>query len=78
MAQAALNGVHYLDTTNELGYVYRLRSYDALARRSGAAIVPACGFEVALADCAAVELAAGLDRVSRKSVPVHWTKFSGV
>jgi short subunit dehydrogenase-like uncharacterized protein len=64
VAQAALNGVHYLDTTNELGYVYRLRSYDALAQRSGAAIVPACGFEVALADCAAAELRTRLDRSS--------------
>jgi short subunit dehydrogenase-like uncharacterized protein len=64
VAQAALNGVHYLDTTNELGYVYSLRSYDTLARRSGAAIVPACGFEVALADCAAAILAGSLDRSS--------------
>ena len=58
VAQAALNGVHYLDTSNELGYVYRVQAYDALARRSGAAVVPACGFEVALADCAAAVLAA--------------------
>jgi short subunit dehydrogenase-like uncharacterized protein len=57
VAQAALNGVHYVDIANELGYVYGLRSYDALARRSCAAIVPACGFEVALADCAAAVLA---------------------
>jgi short subunit dehydrogenase-like uncharacterized protein len=58
--QAALNGVHYLDTANELGYVYRMRSYDALARQNGAAIVPACGFEVTLADCAASVLASGM------------------
>jgi short subunit dehydrogenase-like uncharacterized protein len=57
VAQAALNGVHYLDTTNELGYVYRMRSYDTLARQNGAGIVPACGFEVALADCAVAILA---------------------
>ncbi len=57
LAQAALSGVHYLDTTNELGYVYRVQSYDGPARQSGAAIVPACGFEVALADCAAALLA---------------------
>jgi short subunit dehydrogenase-like uncharacterized protein len=57
VTQAALNGVHYLDTTNELGYVYQMQSYDTLARRSGAAIVPACGLEVALADCAAAVLA---------------------
>ena len=58
VAQAALNGVHYLDTANELGYVYQMQSYDRLARKSGAAIVPACGFEVALADCAVAVLAA--------------------
>lgn len=53
VAQAAQRGVHYLDVTNELGYVYRLKAYDAAARQSGAALVPACGFEVALADCLA-------------------------
>lgn len=58
VAQAALNGVHYLDITNELGYVYAMQSYDALARQNGAALVPACGFEVALADCAVAMLAA--------------------
>lgn len=57
VTQAALNGVHYLDTTNELGYVYQMQSYDSLARKSGAAIVLACGLEVALADCAAAVLA---------------------
>jgi short subunit dehydrogenase-like uncharacterized protein len=59
-AQAALTGVRYLDTTNELGYVYRLRTYEALAHRSGAVLVPACGFEVALADCAAALLGRSL------------------
>ncbi len=61
VALAALSGVHYLDTSNELGYVHGLRSYDALAQGSGAAIVPACGFEVALADCAAAVLAASME-----------------
>lgn len=56
LAQAALSAVHYLDTTNELGYVYRMQGYDPLARRSGCALVPACGFEVTLADCAAAVL----------------------
>ncbi len=56
VAQAGLSGVHYLDTTNELGYVYRMQSYDQLARQHGAAVVPACGFEVALSDCAAAML----------------------
>jgi short subunit dehydrogenase-like uncharacterized protein len=53
IAQAAMRGVHYLDVTNELGYVFRARGYHEMALHSGAALVPACGFEVALADCAA-------------------------
>jgi short subunit dehydrogenase-like uncharacterized protein len=61
VAQAALSGVHYLDTTNELGYVYRMQGYDGLARQNRAAIVPSCGFEVALADCAAAVLQAGME-----------------
>jgi short subunit dehydrogenase-like uncharacterized protein len=52
LSQAAINGVHYLDSTNELGFVYRMQSYQRLAQQTGAAIVPACAFEVALADCA--------------------------
>jgi len=70
VAQAALSGVHYMDITNELGYVYRMQSYDTLARRSGATILPACGFEVALADCAAAlvcragELPPPIDEIS--------------
>ena len=58
VAQAARHGVAYLDISNELDYVYRVWDYDPLARRSGAVLVPACGFEVALADCAAARLAA--------------------
>lgn len=53
IGQAAMSGVHYLDTTNELGYVFRARGYSQMAARSGAALVPSCAFEVALADCAA-------------------------
>lgn len=53
ISQAALSGVHYLDVTNELGYVFRARGYHDLAQKTGAALVPACGFEVAFADCAA-------------------------
>lgn len=53
VAHAALGGVHYLDTTNELGFVFRARGYSELAKSNGAALVPACAFEVALADCGA-------------------------
>ena len=65
--QALLAGVRYVDITNELGYVYRLRAYDKLARATGAIVAPACGFEVALADCAA-DVLAGLVGVS-EAVP---------
>jgi short subunit dehydrogenase-like uncharacterized protein len=65
VALAALGGVHYLDTTNELGYVYRMQGYDGLARQNRAAIVPSCGFEVALADCAAAVLQADMEAHSR-------------
>jgi short subunit dehydrogenase-like uncharacterized protein len=70
VAQAALNGVHYLDTSNELGYVYRMWGYDALARRCGAAILPACGFEVALADCAAAVLAMDMESKALDEISV--------
>ena len=72
VARAAASGVHYLDTTNEMGYVYRLRSYDELARRTGAAIVPACAFEVALSDCAAELVAREMESpVDEVSVTYH-------
>lgn len=56
VALAAMYGCHYLDTTNELGFVHRMRSYRQLAINNQAAIVPACGFEIALSDCAAALL----------------------
>lgn len=55
--QAALNGVHYLDITNELGYVYRAQTYGKLAQQNKTVLIPACGFEVALADFGAALLA---------------------
>lgn len=60
-ALAARHGLRYLDTTNELAFVYDLyRRLGPLAQASGATLVPACAFEVALADCAAALLAAEL------------------
>lgn len=53
IAQAAMSGASYLDTTNELGFVYRARSYSQMAARTHSTLVPSCAFEVALADCAA-------------------------
>jgi short subunit dehydrogenase-like uncharacterized protein len=55
--QAAMSGSAYLDVTNELGFYFRVRSYQEMAQRTGAVLVPACGFEVALADCGAAVIA---------------------
>lgn len=44
---------HYLDSSNELGYIYRMQTYHKLAERVLVSVVPACAFEVALADIAA-------------------------
>lgn len=68
LGQAAVNGVHYLDTTNELGFVYRAQTYQRLASQSGAAIIPACAFEVALADCA---VRAGADPTGKSLDEIH-------
>jgi short subunit dehydrogenase-like uncharacterized protein len=57
ITQAAMSGSVYLDITNELGYFFRVRGFHEMASRTGAALVPACGFEVALADCAAALIA---------------------
>jgi short subunit dehydrogenase-like uncharacterized protein len=53
VSQAAINGVHYLDISNELGFAHRIQSYDRLAKHNHSAIMPSLGFEVALSDCAA-------------------------
>ncbi len=53
ISRAAMSGTSYLDITNELGFVYRARSYSQMAARAHSTLVPACAFEVALADCAA-------------------------
>lgn len=57
LALAAAQGVHYLDITNELAYVYRARQYHPLAQARGAALVPACAFEVAISDCLLADMA---------------------
>lgn len=44
---------HYLDSSNELGYIYRMQTYHKLAEKVMVSVVPACAFEVALADIAA-------------------------
>ncbi len=57
-ALAARHGLLYIDSSNELGFVHEVYSrLDGLARASGATLIPACGFEVALADCLVADLA---------------------
>ena len=59
--EAARRGVHYLDTTGEQGFIrYVFEELHDEARRSGAALVPACAFEYALGDAAAELSAADL------------------
>jgi short subunit dehydrogenase-like uncharacterized protein len=68
-ALAARYGLCYIDTANELGYVHTVYTrLDALARASGATLVPACAFEVALADCAVALLARELPIVDAVDV----------
>lgn len=75
--RAAAAGVHYLDITNELAYVARLRQFDALAKASGAALVPACAFEVAISDCMVAVLAQEIGE-RLESVNVVYALPSGV
>jgi short subunit dehydrogenase-like uncharacterized protein len=54
LAYCARAGVHYVDTTGEQAFVARAVSrYRATAEASGACVVPALGYEIALADWAA-------------------------
>jgi len=53
-ATAARRGVHYLDTTGEQDFVLKMASrYREAAESSGAAMLPAFAYEIALADWAA-------------------------
>jgi short subunit dehydrogenase-like uncharacterized protein len=54
-------GAHYLDTTGEQAFVRDvLERFDSPARRAGVAVVPACGFEIAIGDYLAARAAARL------------------
>jgi len=78
VAVAAARGVHYLDITNEMAYVYRVQHYHELASRTGAAIVPACGFEVAIADCIVSQLAQAFTEPLEEVAVVYVLKAAGV
>jgi short subunit dehydrogenase-like uncharacterized protein len=58
LAACARVGVHYADTTGEPSFVQQaLDRHDAVARKSGACVVPAMAYEIAPADWAASVLA---------------------
>lgn len=78
LSRAAAGGVHYLDLTNELSYVYRMRQYDALARKTGAAVVPACAFEVAISDCVIAQMARKAEPLDSVHVLYGYTNPRGV
>ncbi|HET6447878.1 MAG TPA: saccharopine dehydrogenase NADP-binding domain-containing protein [Conexibacter sp.] len=59
---AVATGTHYVDTTGEQPFMQLVRDrYDALARRSGAALVPAMGFDYAPGDLLAHLTAQGVE-----------------
>lgn len=66
-AAAARAGVHYVDTTGEQDFVLQMASrYHSRAEESGASMVPAFAYEIALADWAASLAAEALgERASR-------------
>jgi short subunit dehydrogenase-like uncharacterized protein len=56
-------GAHYLDTTGEQPFMKAMLIHDTWARTQRVAVVSACAFEVAVADCGAALAAAGFDAV---------------
>jgi len=60
VVRAAIDaGAHYLDTTGEQAFLRDvLERFDSAARRAGVAVVPSCGFEIALGDYLAARAAA--------------------
>ncbi|HEU4703618.1 MAG TPA: saccharopine dehydrogenase NADP-binding domain-containing protein, partial [Conexibacter sp.] len=59
---AAATGTHYVDTTGEQPFMALVRDrYDAAARRSGAALVPAMGFDYLPGDLLAHLTAQGVE-----------------
>lgn len=59
---AAETGTHYVDTTGEQPFMQLAwERYDALARRTGAALVPAMGFDYAPGDLLAHRTAQGVE-----------------
>ncbi len=70
LAAAAKLGVHYADTTGEQRFVVEAKArYDEAAKASGACIVPAMAYEIALADWAshlAAEMVGGEPETSAR------------
>lgn len=53
--ECASQGTHYVDITGETKFIAEMiDKYDEVARRNGATIIPACGFDSIPADCGAL------------------------
>jgi short subunit dehydrogenase-like uncharacterized protein len=61
-------GTHYIDTTGEQPFVKNMLVHQTWAQSQNVAVVPALGFDVAVADCGAALAAEGLDGVEAVQV----------
>lgn len=61
---AAERGVHYLDLSNEIDAVAQVAALAPLAASNGAALLPACGLEIAVADAALALLGGAPQRIT--------------
>jgi short subunit dehydrogenase-like uncharacterized protein len=67
-------GTHYIDTTGEQPFIRSLLVHDTWALSQGSAVVPALGFEVAVADCGAELAAEGIEQIDSIRV-TYVTRF---
>ena len=68
LAACAASGTHYADLSGELGWIWEMiQSHDAIARRTGAVLLPAAGFDSVPSDLAALTL---VRELQRQDIPV--------
>ncbi len=69
LAACAASGTHYADLSGELGWMWEMiQSHDAIARRTGAALLPASGFDSVPSDLAVLTL---VRELQQKNLPVN-------
>jgi short subunit dehydrogenase-like uncharacterized protein len=73
---AVENGVHYVDSTGEQGFIQMVfERYGEHARAAGVVLVPALGFDIVPGDCAARLAAAGLEPLEELTVAYAVEEF---